>query len=781
MRKILFAGMLTLLAINVLANTYIDTSEDNWTYGRMHQWRVHTAFANITRVVAVKESVYALSNNSLISVDKLSQEISYHNRLTGLNGSSIDQMEYNATTDALLVSYQNGQLDIIDAEGDIHNVPDLYLKQMSYAKVVNHIYMHEQKAYLSMTFGIIVLDMQKREIQDTYFLGGEGMAVDVKATTILGDSIYALSSNSLYVASMQSNLMDYASWQATPLPKGTDAKDLCVYDNNLYMVRDSTLWVNSDSEWQVCKTSFFVEGICPTDKELFILPKDMTGVSLLGTDTLIWQELNSIIFDVEKDGNGYWLATSTMGMYSTQLGRPFYPEGPADNTAFRMRAYGDRLYVVPGGRWATENYRIGSIMIFEDDQWTNISSYTLNQSFGVRPHDLMNVAQDPNDKDHYFVTSYCNGLLEMYDKEGVALYTPDNSPLRSVVPSNPQRYTRTDGAMFDDQGYLWVLNTAAAAGTKNVHVIDTKGESMKWHSFNLEYNGDAVVLHTPGEIMVDNRDPKKKWIPLCRYNPGLILLDDRGTPTNHADDQVTYRTTWYDQNGVQIRPEEIHSLAQGLDGVIWVGTNEGLFLIPPSVDFATSDRCERVIIPRNDGTQLADYLLDKEKITSIVVDGANRKWIGTANAGVFLLSEDGLETIEHFTVENSPLLSNTILSIAILETTGEVFIGTGEGLMSYMSDALPTEDDFTSIYAYPNPVHPNYKGEVVIKGLMADTQVRILDASGNLVKVLTGLGGEVIWDITNTAGERVASGIYTAICNTADGKAHGHVKVMIMN
>lgn len=781
MRKILFAGLLTLLAVNVLANTYIDTSEDNWTYGRMHQWRVHTAISNISRVVAMKESVYALSNHSLLSVDKLSQEISYHNRLTGLNGASIDQMEYNATTDALLVSYQNGQLDIIDAEGDIHNVPDLYLKQMSYAKVVNHIYMHEQKAYLSMTFGIIVLDMQKREIQDTYFLGGEGMAVNVKSTTILGDSIYALSSNSLYVAPMQSNLMDYASWQASPLPTGTDAKDLCVYDDHLYMVRDSTLWVNSDSKWQVCKTSFFVEGICPTDNELFILPKDMKGVSLLGTDSLIWQELNSFIYDVEQDGNDYWLATSTMGMYSTQLGRSFYPEGPANNTAFRMRAYGDRLYVVPGGRWATENYRSGSIMIFEDDRWTNISSYMLNQSFGLRPHDLMNVAQDPNDKEHYFVTSYGNGVLEMNGKEGVALYTPDNSPLRSVVPNLPQRYTRTDGAIFDDQGYLWVLNTGAADGTKNVHVIDTKGESMKWHSFNLAYNGATVVLHTPGEIMIDNRNPQWKWIPLCRYNPGLILLDDRGTPTNHADDQVTYRTTWYDQNGVQIMPKEIHSLAQGLDGVIWVGTNEGLFLIPPSVDFATSDRCERVIIPRNDGTQLADYLLDKEKITSIVVDGANRKWIGTANAGVFLLSEDGLETIEHFTAENSPLLSNTILSIAILETTGEVFIGTGEGLMSYMSDALPAEDDFTHIYAYPNPVHPNYKGEVVIKGLMADTQVRILDANGNLVKVLTGLGGEVIWDATNTAGERVASGIYTAICNTADGKAHGHVKVMIMN
>jgi ligand-binding sensor domain-containing protein len=222
-------------------------------------------------------------------------------------------------------------------------------------------------------------------------------------------------------------------------------------------------------------------------------------------------------------------------------------------------------------------------------------------------------------------------------------------------------------------------------------------------------------------------------------------------------------------------------MAQDWDDMIWIGTDAGLFLLPSSVDFATSDRCERIIIPRNDGTNLADYLLDSEKITSIVVDGANRKWIGTEKSGVFLLSPDGIETIAHFTAENSPLLSNAILSIAIQESTGEVFIGTGDGLMSYMSDAVPVEDDFTNIYAYPNPVHPTYKGYVVIKGLMADTEVRIVDASGNLVTVLQGLGGEVIWDITNTSGNRVSSGVYTIICNTKGGNAYGTTKVLIMN
>ena len=281
--------------------------------------------------------------------------------------------------------------------------------------------------------------------------------------------------------------------------------------------------------------------------------------------------------------------------------------------------------------------------------------------------------------------------------------------------------------------------------------------------------------------MVDRRNPQWKWIPICRYNPGLLLIKDNGTPFNPKDDQVVYRTTWYDQNNVQIRPSEIHSLAQDMDNAIWVGTNAGLFLIPADVDFASSDRCERVIIRRNDGTDLADYLLDNEKINTIVVDGANRKWIGTATSGVFLLSPDGLETIEHFTAENSPLLDNTILSIAIQESTGEVFIGTSDGLMSYMSDAIPVEEDFTNIYAYPNPVHPNYKGYVVIKGLMSDTEVRIVDANGNLVKLLQGLGGEVVWDVTNAMGDRVASGVYTAICNTLDGKAYGVTKVLIMN
>jgi hypothetical protein len=249
-----------------------------------------------------------------------------------------------------------------------------------------------------------------------------------------------------------------------------------------------------------------------------------------------------------------------------------------------------------------------------------------------------------------------------------------------------------------------------------------------------------------------------------------------------------YRNEWFDQYNTPIRPEFIYTLAQDHDNTIWVGTSKGLFTIPASVDFMKSNKCERIVIRRNDGTDLGDYLLDGEQVNCIVVDGANRKWIGTAASGAFLIQittdEVGnkqVETVEHFTAENSLLPSNNILSIAIQESTGEVFFGTSEGLVSYMSDATKPEETFDNLYVYPNPVYPTYKGYITIRGVMSNTLVRILDANGNLVKLIESTGGSAIWDGTNAHGDRVASGVYTAICNTMYGKNHSSTKILIMN
>lgn len=775
MKKASILSFLILVASCVLANTHIDTSEDNWIYGNMHQWNIHSAFADINAIAVTRDKVFALSNHSLFAVDKQSEEMVYYNRLTGLNGAVISTIGYNPTLNLLLVCYENGHLDIINSHDEVYNIPDLYLKQTTYSKIVNSIYMHEHTAYLAMDFGIIELDMKRREIKDTYIIGQDAKEVNVKHITIMGNRIYAVSPQLLYSALLSDPLSDYAYWQTQALPTGKEVSAFCAYDELLYMVRDSVLCSYRDSKWQKHTTSYKVNGLCPTDQHLFILPKNQAGVAIAETDLSLQMTDMGMITDIVQDGSSYWWASVTDELVRGADRQAFRPDGPINNIAYRMRTFGDRLYVVPGGRWATQNKTPGEIMFYENGNWVNISSDVINKACGFKVYDLMNVAQDPNDKDHYFVTSYGAGLLEMQSDEVVNLYTPDNSTLISAVPKYPKEYTRTDGAMYDEQGNLWILN---AVGTKSINIFTP---DKQWFSFGLASQSDTIPLYTPGEIMVDRRNTQWKWIPQCRYNTGLLLLQDNGTPTNDKDDQVFYRNEWYDQNGKPVIPEFIYSMAQDHDNTIWVGTNAGLFLIPATIDFTTSNRCERVIISRNDGTQLGDYLLDNEQINHIVVDGANRKWIATATSGVFLLSSNGEETIEHFTTENSPLSSNNVLSIAILESTGEVFFGTSQGLVSYMSDAIEPAKNFSDIYAYPNPVHPNYHGVVTIRGLMANTEVRIVDASGNLVTTIQGNGGEAVWDMTNAQGSRVASGIYTALCNTQDGAAHSTVKIMVMN
>ena len=328
--------------------------------------------------------------------------------------------------------------------------------------------------------------------------------------------------------------------------------------------------------------------------------------------------------------------------------------------------------------------------------------------------------------------------------------------------------------MIDEQGNLWVLNTENA--TSPINIMTPAGN---WVGLSLVVNGNKTMLKTPWEIVVDQRDGRYKWIIDQREDQGVFLFYDNGTPTNNADDRCVKRKEFYDQDGLQIAPAFFYCLVQDKNNDIWIGTPTGLFIIPSTSDFFTSNECYRVKIPRNDGTNLADYLLGSEQVNCIAVDGGNRKWIGTANSGLYLMSEDGLTTEAHFTTENSLLPSNNILSIAIHPITGEVFAGTGEGIASYCSDASEGRDDYSQAYAFPNPVRPDYAGSIAITGLMENSVVNIVDEGGNLICKTRSNGGTAVWDGKNQQGQKASSGIYTALCNAPDG-SHTAIKIMVM-
>lgn len=776
-------------------DTYSALDEDNlapqYIDGSMYRWKAHNAFTYVEQVTCMGDKVYALSANSLFSVDKHTHLVSSHTKLDGMSASNINHIAYNSLLNRLLITYTNGQIDIMTQEGEIYNISDLFLKQMSASKEVNDIHIYQDKAYLAMSFGIMVINMRKMEIEDTYYIGSNSSEVKVEYITILDNTIYALASGWVYYASLQDNLVDYAFWKTFSIPSGKTTQGMDAHNGKLYLAVQQKLYYRDNYKW-VETSAKNVASLQTSKDELYIIPTNQNGIAKIdSTHHITWMLPDNTYHAIAKDGNAYWLGSHTDGLVrydiNQQTKESFYPEGPVSNFSYRIKFFDDKLYMLPGGRWANQFRRQGDVMIFENDQWINIKNQDIVAAADpkARVQDFMNIAQDPLDPQHFFVTSYASGLYEFYQNNLVNIYLPHNSTLKSSDENIPMGYTRTDGAIYDEQGNLWVLNMGEEVN--NIHVVTPQGQ---WHSYNAYYNGKKVDMYTTGEILIDQRNPQHKWIPLLRYNTGLILLKDNGTPTDGNDDVTIYRTEWKDQNNNLILPTTIHSIAQDHNNVIWVGTGSGIFAIPAGVDFATSNKCIRVIIPRNDGTQLGDYLLDNEQVNDIKIDGANRLWVGTANSGVFLLKpiseyvddpEYYVETVAHFTTENSILPSNEILSIAIQESTGEVFFATGSGLVSYMSDATPAHNDYSKIYAYPNPVMPNYRGYITFKGLVGNTQLRIVDAGGNLVTIIESEGGTAVWDGNNATGSRVASGVYTAICNTDDGKQHSSTKVLIMN
>lgn len=775
----------------ISAGTHLDNNDDSYAnMGNMYQWRAHNAFTHVDQIEVVSDKVYGLSSHSLYTLTKKTGEIIGYSQLDGLSSSNISRMAYNHTLKNLILTYSNGHIDILDQQDRVRNIADLYLKSMTADKEAHDIAIHSNKAYLAMSFGILVINMQKAEIEDTYYIGHEGNEVNVRHICTIGDTIYALTHDSLYCATIGNNLADYANWTTLPTPTFRQAQGLRQYKGNLYAILGGQLYVRKNGTWNQLGSRQLSQ-LCFSAGELYLIPYYAGGVGVVrNTAWVEWILPDMLCYSIAKYGNYYWLGTEDgIVLYNidSDTQSTYYIEGPASNFAYKLRFFDDRLYMVPGGRWANSEERKGDIMIYENDQWRNIKYAHLRTMLnGHKPLDLMNVAQDPQDHKHYFVSSYGTGLYELYNDSVIQLYLPDNSPLLSAAPAAPTTYTRTDAVTYDDQGNLWVLN-AGGSGIKNVHIIDPNGI---WHSYNLTARGKEIYMHTPGDILIDARNPHHKWIPLLRYNTGLILLDDNGTPTRPSDDIVTYRTEWMDQNNNQLLPNTIHTVAQDHHHALWIGTDDGIIVIPNSVDFRTSNKCIRIIIPRNDGTMLGDYLLDNEQVNDIKIDGANRLWVATANSGVYLLqpTEDYVEsptyyveTVAHFTTDNSILPSNNVLSIAIQESTGEVFFGTGGGLVSYMSDATPGQDDFQSIYSFPNPVRPDYQGYVTIRGLVENSQVRILDAGGTLIRTIPSMGGTATWDLLNAHGQRATSGVYTAICNTADGQQHGSTKILVIH
>jgi ligand-binding sensor domain-containing protein len=393
------------------------------------------------------------------------------------------------------------------------------------------------------------------------------------------------------------------------------------------------------------------------------------------------------------------------------------------------------------------------ISIHQDNNWINITHSTIT--------DAMRALIDPVDENHMFISTWGGGLLEYQDNTLVKQYTEVNSPLQTIIPGKP--YVRLCGLALDKDKNLWITQNEVPGSIK---VLKADGSWI--------VNPVTIDAPTIGDLIITGTG--HKWIVLPGGN-GLFVFDDNNTPAAFGDDR--YKKMLVEDTEKQVI-SFVYSIAEDLDGNIWVGTDQGpLIYYTPERVFDENLKANRIKIPRNDGSGLSDYMLKSETITSIAVDGANKKWLGTFSSGAYHLSPDGTILINNFNEQNSPILSNSIVSLAIDNKSGDIWFGSSKGIQSFRGNATTGDEKFTNVYTFPNPVREDFTGNVTITGLMRDSQISITDISGNLVYKTVSDGGQATWDLKTYNGKRVATGVYLVFCASNDGSKSFVTKMLI--
>lgn len=747
-------------------------------------WKSHMAYYTTTSVAEADNNVFAVANGSLYSYNKEDQSYRTYTKKDGeLSDNQIDTIAYNSSIKTLLIVYSNGNIDLLNENG-IYNIP--FLMQTTLAdKTINHIYFQDKYAYLSAEFGIMVLNMQEREITDTYRLNRS-----IYSTCIYKDHIYAATSAGILYSPLNNNLLDPNNWEAYPI-QYTDlnegnVKTIVVFQDQL------TLWVNGQGIYTQQNNTTF-QPLYKNNGIKNLSVQNNKLISFTSAQVQIWFSLteshtlntnissSSTLYGIStlKSDNNYWVALGNemlcgIRRKGTSTDYEWYVQGiridsPRYDHAAFMTFQHDKLWVAGGGRWTDAFYRPGIITIYDpngdtDKQWTNIdNAKVVSQSPGNYFNDVTSIAVDPEDETHFYASTWGGGVFEFKDYEFKKLYYPGNSTLQSITNAD-YRYIRVDGLCFDKEGKLWMTNSEVSRGIK---IMDPEGtwSSLTFTQLSSQYVVDKILITSNNH----------KWVNILRGGyAGILVFDET------SDKSAQYYKTFSTISGV-ISANAYYCMTEDLNGQIWIGTNLGPIICPnPANALINPNNMYANRIIREDEYGNASLFMDGESVRAIAVDGANRKWLGTQSSGILLVSADGLETIEHFTAENSPLPSNYVESIAINHKTGEVFIGTDKGIVSYMGSATSGNETYSDVYAYPNPVRPDFQGEVTITGLMSDSNVKITDINGNLIIQGKSLGGQFIWDCRKRNGDRVSTGIYLVMASEPNKGESVVTKIMVI-
>lgn len=770
MIKKIFLTLAVLLPIASVAQNAVDS------------WRVHPFFvgARLQNNIDTGDKIYYLSSNSLYCYDKQTQENETLNQTNYLSDVAAAGIYYDYSQKMLFIAYDNGNLDVILDNGRIVNMPEMRDAQITAVKMPNHITFDGKVAYVATNYGYVVIDESKLVVKESRIYNKPLTSVaHVGAWIVLASegNIYTGADNHYHETLAQYKTVASYRNRATIFP---------IDDTHFFLSSDKGLEVYTiNGEGGITRTSI------TTDQAAIIQPTK-TGyiASLLNQNAYITTDAagnnpERVATDeqelVTSASDGTLWGLNSFGLHKVGDALNYFrPNAIGIETEAFWTAYNPgekKLYLAS----TTDNSVLSNA---NHNAKTEVWNYDGNTWEDVTPPDVPIYKNSSGSSDGYqgnycpvFIPGTKNDYILGTRTAGL-LYVSEGKIVNNFYFDNMPRDDKYKAAVcLDSEGNLYAVQSY---NTKTHQVMILPKASLaspttvKTESWITPTVPDVEVGAFKRSSFVISKKTDVKCYTSGNYKTNIVIWDDKKNIKNPNPTTRSF-TSFYDQDGVKFDWDYIFCLTSDNKGDVWMGTNLGVVSFNPANAFAADFRINHIKVPRNDGTNLADYLLDGLQVNCITVDEANRKWIGTSSEGLFLVSEDGTQILKKFNTSNSPIPSNSIYSICCDPNSNSVYVMTSKGMVEYFSDTTPGSDDYSHVYVYPNPVRPENTGLVTIAGLMENSLVKIADSAGNVIKQLKSVGGLCTWDCCNEAGDRVATGVYYVLASQHEGDSSNSV------
>lgn len=754
----------------------------------MGQWRLHVPNKNALDVVTQGNSVFTAFESGVMEYDTDANEVSIWDNINGLSDINVSCLGTNSTTQSIFIGYETGNLDQINGSR-VTNIPAIILSSIIGDKKIYKIIDYQGFVYCATGFGIVKIDPSRSEVKDSYYPNGSSSPIIDLA--FANDTIFALTKEGVLKGKVSNPaLADPAQWvleSRVPSLSGIDDLYMAIESigNDLYLSKNTSSYGNdsvfkiTNSGWEfVSDMPFSLEivNLGRVDNKLAVFLAD--GMILFNADYSTYFSMNSYTFGggvsprnaISKQGY-YWLADKNRGLVK-QLpngeSQKIDFEGPPRNIFYALDWQKDRLACVPGGvQGQLPIYTPAGLYFFKDEKWTTKEKEVQPLWKDVNIHDNVSVSINPIDPNKIAVGGFSRYGLSLIDFDGnvTDTFTVDNSLLNGNFANSD--LCLVSDLEYDADGNLWMLN---GFGSNPLKLLTPDNQ---WYMFSL---GTAVLNQQTRCMAIDYNN--NVWMSFNHF--GLVGYNPGGSITDPSDDKRIMLLEGESQGNLPSK--EVTAIAVDFDNEIWIGTDNGFAVLYNSenaFDAVSGTISAQRIKLEFEGN--VEYVLGNTSITDIEVDGGNRKWFGTSSSGVVLLSADGLEILKQFNTENSPLISNTIIDIEIDQKTGEVFIVTDKGLVSYRSDASFEDADVADVQIFPNPARPEFDGPITIQGIRFDSDVRITDVAGNLIYKTTSNGGTATWNGKTLTGENAVTGVYLIWVAPNNSKGRFVGKVLVAN